>query len=457
MRHALSMHLLPFHSALYFSSATLRMTLAVALSLVVRPLFACGLPPEFAHDRLQSLASAAINPDSARAADAIRQLRASGQPGLDALLATHASTIAMMRSGTVRLEDPAAARIRAACDAVAKQRDAFASGLFWHTSLQDAEAAARTSGRPILSLRLLGNLDEELSCANSRFFRTTLYANGAVAQLLRERFVLHWQSVRPVPRMSVDFGDGRRIERTVTGNSIHYILDADGAVIDALPGLRGAESFASSLRAALEIAQKGRGLSAADRTQLYADAHRLALTTLEARWNADLAKLGIDALTFSVVHNGFSDVCDSSGASASPSQTDEVWRKIAELHRSETRLDPSSRALLRAKNPTAEEAGVRSLSKHVVESPLLRAMRNLESSIALDSVRNEFLMHARIHQWLVANPDAGRDLEKLNRRVYAELFLTPDTDPWLGMAPADILSALDNDGLVTHSTHRDGP
>jgi hypothetical protein len=263
--------------------------------------------------------------------------------------------------------------------------------------------------------------------------------------------VLHWQSVRPVPRIRVDFGDGRRIERTVTGNSIHYVLDADGAVIDALPGLRGAESFDSSLRAALEIAEKGRGLRVADRTELYANAHRRALTTLEARWNADLTKLGVDAFTFSVVRNGFSDVCDSPGESMGRSQTDDVWRKIAELHRSEARLDASSRALLHAKNPTAEEAGVRSLSKHVVESPLLRAMRNLESSIALDSVRNEFLLHARIHQWLIENPDSARDVEKFNRRVYAELFLTPDNDPWLGLAPADTLSALDDEGLVTHS------
>src|SRR5262249_16704332 len=117
--------------------------------------------------------------------------------------------------------------------------------------------AAEASGLPILSLRMLGKLDDEYSCANSRFFRTVLYANDEVSELLRRRFVLHWQSVRPVPRIEIDFGDGRRLERTVTGNSIHYVLDAEGRVIDALPGLYGPETFLRVLRSAHAMAFQG--------------------------------------------------------------------------------------------------------------------------------------------------------------------------------------------------------
>jgi hypothetical protein len=32
--------------------------------------------------------------------------------------------------------------------------------------------------------------------------------------------------------------------------------------------------------------------------------------------------------------------------------------------------------------------------------------------------------------------------------VYAELFLSPLNDPWLGLAPADVYAALDHNGLV---------
>ena len=103
-------------------------------------------------------------------------------------------------------------------DALCAQQDAHTALLYWFTDLPSAIAEARRTKRPILSLRLLGRLDEELSCANSRFFRKLLYPQPIINQLLRDRFVLHWQSVRPVPRVTIDFGDGRRHERTLTRN-----------------------------------------------------------------------------------------------------------------------------------------------------------------------------------------------------------------------------------------------
>src|SRR5882724_568447 len=124
-------------------------------------------------------------------------------------------------------------------DRLCAQRDARHALLYWFTDLTLAKAEAARTGRPILSLHLLGRLDEELSCANSRFFRATLYPRPEIGRRLRERFVLHWHSVRPVPVVSVDFGSGRRLTRTVTGNSAHFVLDARGRPVDVLPGLYG--------------------------------------------------------------------------------------------------------------------------------------------------------------------------------------------------------------------------
>ena len=100
-------------------------------------------------------------------------------------------------------------RLAAQIDALSHQKYATVSRLYWHVDPTSAKAAAREQGRPILHLRMLGRLDEDLSCANSRLFRATLYANQDVSQLLRERFVLYWSSERPVPRVTIDFGDGR--------------------------------------------------------------------------------------------------------------------------------------------------------------------------------------------------------------------------------------------------------
>ena len=73
-------------------------------------------------------------------------------------------------------------------------------------------------------------------------------------------------------------------------------------------------------------------------------------------------------------------------------------------------------------------------------------VRNLQGSIALDTVRNEYLFHRQIHQWLAAQP-LPPNLDTLNDRVYAELFLTPRSDPWLGLIPADTYTALENSGV----------
>src|SRR5690606_28767339 len=146
-------------------------------------------------------------------------LRAQGEAGLRALLDAYGKDIQTQLGGRPEMPPTAWKRLTAALDAVGQQKDCHASQLFWLTDFEQAKSASRKTGKPILSLRLLGKLNEEFSCANSRFFRTTLYPNPQVSSYLRENFVLHWKSVRPVPRVTIDFGDGRKVERTVTGNS----------------------------------------------------------------------------------------------------------------------------------------------------------------------------------------------------------------------------------------------
>ncbi len=124
----------------------------------------------------------------------------------------------------------------------------------WFNDLSQALAQARRTRRPILSLRLLGKFDEELTCANSRFFKRLLYPEPRIARLLREAFVLHWQSVRPVPIVTIDFGGGKRITKTLTGNSLHVVIDPSGRPVDALPGLFDPDTFLTLLVRAHAIA-----------------------------------------------------------------------------------------------------------------------------------------------------------------------------------------------------------
>lgn len=165
--------------------------------------------------------------------------------------------------------------------------------MYWYTDWAKAQAAAKAQKKPILSLRLLGNLDEELSCANSRFFRVALYPNAQVSQYLRDRFILHWQSVRPAPVMTIDFGDGRQLKRTVTGNSIHYIVDAEGRPLEAIPGLYGPQAFLEQLQRGEKLWKQVSTLPGAERQDAIRQYHRDRILAVQTNWTQDLQKAGI--------------------------------------------------------------------------------------------------------------------------------------------------------------------
>ena len=261
----------------------------------VTMLLACGalalLPALSPGADLNELAQQAASGEQA----AIQALREAGPTGLDALFASKKPLIEQMRSNQASMESAEIAALRQALDTVGAQRDEYASGLYWYTDLKAAKAEARRSGKNILSLRLLGKLTDEYSCANSRFFRTALYSNQAVSQLLKERFVLHWKSVRPVPVITIDMGDGRTLRRTLTGNSIHYVLDQDGRVLDALPGLLGPLAFTKALYATSSIAfySKLAGQKSHPPTaNKLADWHRKQADDLCQEWLLDALQAG---------------------------------------------------------------------------------------------------------------------------------------------------------------------
>jgi hypothetical protein len=456
-------------------------------------------------EMFDTLAKNAVSEDPNVAESAIRVLRQHGPQALKAMLAVHADAIkkhsqrqAIAAAFAVpkKADDPEEKvwqRLRTALDEVSGQRDCHASRLFWYTDLEQAKAAAKQTGKPILSLRLLGKLTDEYSCANSRFFRTTLYSNAEISKALGERFVLHWKSVRPVPKVTIDFGDGRKLERTLTGNSIHYILDSDGRIVDALPGLYGPKAFLRELERAEQTAIKAGGMSPSERSDFLAGYHRDRAAAIETVWREDLKQLGIggwsvtvssavvaerpayvataaqaepvkttpaatvkktpDAATAGTLAIGKGAVempiiraaALASAASLAEATTDDVWNRIAQLHAEDSKLDAASFNLIRSQHPTAAVAARRAMTKMYVEDPLVRMVRALQGSIALDTVRNEYTFHRQIHEWLAAGNIP--DLDAFNERVYAWLFLTPSSDPWLGLMPADAYTALENNGV----------
>jgi hypothetical protein len=381
-------------------------------------------------------------------------LRKQGPSGLQTFLKSHAS----------QLNSPSP-QLRAALDELCQQRDCYASKLYWYTDLEQAKAAAKTSGKPILSLRLLGRLDQDLSCANSRFFRVALYPNVEIAKVLRERYILHWESVRPAPKVTIDFGDGRKLERTITGNSIHYILDASGRPIDAMPGLYGPKAFLRQLQQG-EVAVKEYSKRAGTEKEAFLRKyHSDRLNAIQTQWSADLSKLGIKsaprllaappnnpnlapraevAAPLAVSKMRVESPMLNSFQFAEQNQnalkeiTDQAtWSKIAQLYADDAKLDQNSISLIRAK---------KFQFYNTKKENLQPAIGKFETAMALDTVRNEYMLHSQIHQWFIQDNQTS-NVAALNEKVYTQLFLTPSSDPWLGLAPSDSYSAIDNDGI----------
>lgn len=400
---------------------------------------------------------------------------------------------------------PQRTRLGNTIDKVAGQRYATVSRMFWYTDLERAKAAARASGKQILSLRMLGRLDEDLSCANSRLFRIVLYANQALSAFLRDKFVLHWSSERPVPRVVIDYGDGRVMQRTITGNSVHYVLDADGRPIDALPGVYAPAVFRAELKASLGMAALAE-LSGDARNLALAELHRQRLAARLDEWKklgaiqvplrsfnrlitpaetaqfATMTKSAMEMQTLRVVSLGLEvgKIEDDPetwaqlglrllpGAMARPGNARNAilaadlrkpaWRTRMlpaagggqPAHRvpvapSPVRipevLDEASRRLIASLQPLDWQTRAPANVRRIDA-----VIKRLERDVVADTAKNEFSVRLPIRGFFV-NRQAG-ELARLNASVYASVFQTPATDAWLGLAPTTFL-ALPKDGLVS--------
>ncbi|MDQ3298965.1 MAG: hypothetical protein M3619_20490, partial [Myxococcota bacterium] len=313
----------------------------------------------------------------------------------------------------------------------------------------------------------------------------TLYANTEIASFLRSNFVLYWSSERPVPRVTIDFGDGRKLERTTTGNSAHYVLDEHGAVLDVLPGLYAPVAFRAELAKSLQLASTVRRLDGEARVAAVikfheagrADAARafaavagteyirrdarlldagdigpsavqraqMATMTKAAIEVVELARLGIDA--------GAIDPADVAqwatigqrawniGLAPPPSGTPmQRVRRGVFVPKSPVVLDARSRALVQRLH--AGPTGATPADSPEVATMLAR----LEQTIVADTALNQFRLRQQIRDFMIARRELA--FERLNEWIYATVFHTPRSDAWLGLLSRTDFTGLPGDGVV---------
>src|SRR5262249_12380468 len=86
---------------------------------------------------------------------------------------------------------------------------------------------------------------------------------------------------------------------------------------------------------------------------------------------------------------------------------DQRWQQIAQLPSNYASFDFEAVQLIKTKFPDAKKAAPIAVSKAAVETPMLREMRNLSNNVALDTVRNNYMLRTKILNFLNSN---GRSL-----------------------------------------------
>lgn len=387
--------------------------------------------------------------------DEVPAFRQQGQMGVNSFIAQHKAELANPASYNHK-------EAHAALDAISGQKDAWFSQLYWHTDLETAKVQAQREHKPILSLRLLGRLTDDLSCANSRMFRVVLYPDPAVSAYLRQEYVLHWSTEREVPQVTIDFGNGQVMRRTVTGNSAHYVLNPYGQPLDVIPGLYSPEYFLQLLKQGRELNAKMESTKLTERAAFLAQWHEgkaKDLATLARMQNIQLSDegqpseiitqaLNIQQLTVSkafierpilqsIRNTGPEDPWENLGNQTDPWQG--RWYNFSSMQLGVLgSLSDQSSKMIKQLAP----------EKYGNASVLSETQSQLSRQLVEESGKNEGMMHYRIHRWFAQQLPVTWQFSTLNDEIYANLFRTPKSDKWLGMDQLDVFTGLDHEGMV---------
>lgn len=105
-----------------------------------------------------------------------------------------------------------------------------------------------------------------------------LFSNKDLAAFLQDRFEPAWESVRAVPTVTLDFGEGHVLRRTLHGNVATYVCDSQGRVLDVIPGMYEPGVYRERLAEAGALAAGARlWAQARDHDSLRAEYHRARL------------------------------------------------------------------------------------------------------------------------------------------------------------------------------------
>ncbi len=222
-----------------------------------------------------------------------------------------------------------------------------------------------------------------------------LFSNKEIADYINNNFEPTWQSVRPVPIVHIDFGNGKVLTRTLHGNIATYLCNGSGQLLDVLPGIYQPLTYLDRLQQFSMLA-KWAG-KAKDPTQLETE-----LVVYHKTLASELAK--------NVELSRFVDMSDLSKCS----------------------IEKNTKVLFLPTGVSITSPG----KKNVISRPVnLNASADLANWQALiqDTQINETERRERIHTMLASKKLTTPG--KVTKWLYREVLHADLDDPYLGLGP----------------------
>jgi hypothetical protein len=216
-----------------------------------------------------------------------------------------------------------------------------------------------------------------------------LFSRDSVADFINRSFEPVWQSVRPVPIIRIDFGNGKVLTRTLHGNILTSVCTSDGRLVDALPGIYQEKAYLQALAPLEKLAREVSTLPAERRDARLLTYH-LEQTRLLIHANFEVARRDL--------------------------RTVAVTKRVIERP-VERVVQPDPRLASRGPN----------------QNPSSQAGRDVASwrTLAQDTQLNERTRRRQIHETL-ARPERPR-LEQVLRPIYRDVLHADLDDPYLGL------------------------
>lgn len=248
-----------------------------------------------------------------------------------------------------------------------------------------------------------------------------LFSDKQIASFINDNFEPVWVSVRPVPTIKVDFGNGNVLTRTLHGNIATYACDSYGKVLDVLPGIYTPEEYQKGLRELSMLSKYLRrpdGSTIAAKWQEYhsRQAKRLsegvAPAVLVEERMPDLSKAGIERGTKQIFLRDPNPYVRTSNPSKST------------LAMATVSIYPSATQKVSSVGVVTSPASYKSGSSKTDQ--LVEALRK-------DSALNESERRLIIHQKLIATGQTQP--VAIMKWLYREVLHADLDDPYLGLGP----------------------